>query len=76
MNLELQEKRMVTQRLLNEANEAAKHKNSMKNRMEEYEDKIKKLIKEFADESMKHIKETNEIHSNYRGYKTRAEELE
>ena len=48
----------------------------MKNRLEEYEDKIKKLIKEFADESMKHIKETNEIHSEYRGYKTKAEELE
>ena len=48
----------------------------MKSRIEEYEDKIKNLIKEFEDESKKHIKEVNQIHENYRSYKSKASELE
>ena len=56
--------------------EATDQKLTMKSRLEEYEDKIKKLIKEFVEECKRHIKEVNEIHEHYRGYKTRAQELE
>ena len=63
-------------RFQSEVNEATDQKLTMKGRLEEYEDKIKKLIKEFEDESKRHIKEVNETHEHYRGYKTRAQELE
>ena len=48
----------------------------MKDRLEDYEEKIKKLIKEFEDESKRHIKEVNDIHYQYRGFKTKSQELE
>ena len=76
LNLELQERKMLTQRLQNEIGESNDLKGQMKNRIEEYEDKIKNLIKEFEDESKKHIKEVNEIHEHYRSYKSKASELE
>jgi len=63
-------------RLQSEVSEATDQKLTLKSRLEEYEDKIKKLIKEFEEESKRHIKEVNEIHEHYRGFKTRAQELE
>jgi len=48
----------------------------LKNRLDEYEDKIKTLIKEFEDESKRHISEMSDTHEQYRGYKTKAQELE
>ena len=48
----------------------------MKRRTDEYEDKIKKLIKEFEVESKKHIKEVQDIHLHYRGFKTKALDLD
>lgn len=66
----------MLKRFQSEVTEATDQKLTMKGRLEEYEDKIKKLIKEFEDESKRHIKEVNEIHEHYRGYKTRAQELE
>ena len=48
----------------------------MKGRLEDYEEKIKKMIQEFEDESKRHIKEVNDIHYQYRGFKTKAQELE
>jgi hypothetical protein len=48
----------------------------MKKRTDEYEEKIKNLIKEFEEESKKHIKEVNQIHLHYRGFKTKAHDLE
>ena len=48
----------------------------MKKQLDEYENKIKKLILEFEEESKKHIRELNEVHEQYRGYKTTSMELE
>jgi hypothetical protein len=48
----------------------------MKKQLDEYEAKIKKLILEFEEESKKHIRELNEVHEQYRGYKTTSMELE
>jgi hypothetical protein len=48
----------------------------MKRQIEEYEGKIKKLIIEFEEESKKHIRELNEVHEQYRGYKSASMELE
>jgi predicted nucleic acid-binding Zn-ribbon protein len=74
--LDIQEKKMINQRLNGELSEQNEVKKQMKTRIEEYEDKIKALIKEFEDESKKHIKEVNEIHEYYRAFKSRAQELE
>ena len=48
----------------------------MKRRTDEYENKIKNLIKEFEIESKKHIKEVQDIHLSYRGFKTKALDLD
>lgn len=56
--------------------EGSEQKLLLKNRLDEYEDKIKTLIKEFEDESKRHISEMSETHEQYRGYKTKAQELE
>lgn len=48
----------------------------MKNQLDEYEGKIKRLILEFEDSSKKHIKELNEVHEQYRGYKSSSIDLE
>ncbi len=48
----------------------------MKRQIDEYEMKIKKLIIEFEEESKKHIRELNEVHEQYRCYKTNSMELE
>ena len=48
----------------------------MKKQIEEYENKFKKMIIEFEEDSKKHIKEINDIHENYRGYKSSCIELE
>jgi chromosome segregation ATPase len=48
----------------------------MKKQLDEYENKIKKLILEFEETSKRHIKELNEVHEQYRGYKSAAIELE
>lgn len=44
--------------------------------MDEYENKIKKMIIEFEEESKKHIRELNEVHEQYRGFKSSSLELE
>lgn len=76
MNHELQEKRLTLQRFQNDLAEGSEQKLLLKNRLDEYEDKIKTLIKEFEDESKRHISEMSETHEQYRGYKTKAQELE
>lgn len=76
LNHDLQEKRLSLQRLQNDINEASEQKLLLKSRLDEYEDKIKSLIKEFEDESKRHINEMSDIHEHYRGYKTKAQELE
>ena len=48
----------------------------MKRQLEEYEGKVKKLILEFEEESKKHIRELNDVHEQYRGYKSTSLELE
>lgn len=48
----------------------------MKKQLDEYEQKIKKLIIEFEEESKKHIRELNEVHEQYRGFKSTSIELE
>lgn len=48
----------------------------MKRQMDEYEGKIKRMIIEFEEASKKHIKELNEVHEQYRGYKTTSKEFE
>lgn len=48
----------------------------MKRRTDEYENKIKNLIREFEIESKKHIKEVQDIHLSYRGFKTKALDLD
>lgn len=48
----------------------------MKKQIEEYESKFKKMIIEFEEDSKKHIKEINEIHEQYRGFKTNSLDLE
>ena len=48
----------------------------MKRQLEEYEGKVKKLIIEFEEESKKHIRELNDVHEQYRGYKSTSLELE
>ena len=48
----------------------------MKKQLDEYETKVKKLILEFEQESKKHIRELNEVHEEYRGYKSTSIELE
>ena len=59
-----------------EFKEVGNQKLMMKRQLDEYESKIKKLIIEFEEESKKHIRELNEVHEQYRGYKTNAMELE
>jgi chromosome segregation ATPase len=76
ISLESQEKKLQVQRLQNELKEFQDNKYSMKGRLEDYEDKIKRMIKEFEEESKRHIKEVNDIHYQYRGYKTKSQELE
>ena len=48
----------------------------MKKQIDEYESKIKKLIIEFEETSKKHIKELNDVHEQYRGYKSSSIEFE
>ncbi len=48
----------------------------MKKQLDDYEHKIKKMILEFEDSSKKHIRELNEVHEQYRGYKSTSLELE
>lgn len=48
----------------------------MKKQLDEYEGKIRSLILEFEEVSKKHIRELNEVHEEYRGYKTNAIELD
>jgi hypothetical protein len=60
----------------NDFKDISSSKMIMKKQIEEYENKIKKLIKEFEDESKKHIREINEVHEQYRGYKSSSYELE
>jgi len=48
----------------------------MKKQLDEYEVKVKRLILEFEEESKKHIRELNEVHEQYRGYKSTSIELE
>ena len=48
----------------------------MKKQLDDYEHKIKKMILEFEDSSKKHIRELNEVHEQYRGYKSASLELE
>lgn len=74
--MECQEKKLFVQRLQNDLKEFQDNKYSMKGRLEDYEEKIKKMIQEFEDESKKHIKEVNDIHFQYRGFKTKAQELD
>ena len=59
-----------------EYKEIGGQKQMMKKQIDEYEQKIKKLILEFEEESKKHIRELNEVHEQYRGYKTTSMELE
>ena len=74
--MEIEEKKMANQRLQNEMKESMEHNNSLQNKLDEYIEKYKKQIDIFEEKSMKHIKDTNEIHGHYRGYKTKAIELE
>lgn len=48
----------------------------MKKQLDEYESKIKRLILEFEEASKRHIKELNDVHEQYRGYKSSSLELE
>ena len=48
----------------------------MKKQIDEYEGKVKRLIYEFEESSKKHIRELNEVHEQYRGYKSSSIELE
>jgi sugar-specific transcriptional regulator TrmB len=72
IELELDDKRSLCKRYENEFKDITNSKLIMKKQIEEYENKIKKLIKEFEDESKKHIHEVNDIHEQYRGYKSSA----
>lgn len=76
VTMECQEKKLQVQRLQNDLKEFQDSKYSLKGRLEDYEEKIKKMIQEFEAESKRHIKEVNDIHYSYRGFKTKAQELE
>jgi len=48
----------------------------MKKQLDEYESKIKRMIVEFEEASKKHIRELNDVHEQYRGYKSSSLDLE
>eukprot|EP00347_Sterkiella_histriomuscorum_P003379 403364524 len=73
---EVEEKRHILKQYELEYKEIGNQKLMMKKQLDEYENKIKKLILEFEEESKKHIRELNEVHEQYRGYKTTSMELE
>ena len=70
------EKRSIIKKYETEYREVNNQKIIMKKQLDEYENKIKKLIIEFEEESKKHIRELNEVHEQYRGYKSNAIELD
>lgn len=76
LEAEVEEKRHLLKQYELEYKEASNQKLMMKKQLDEYESKIKKLILEFEEESKKHIRELNEVHEQYRGYKTTSMELE
>lgn len=63
-------------KLEQELKDTQAQKGLMKRQLDEYELKIKRLILEFEEESKKHIRELNEVHEQYRGYKSSSIELE
>ena len=73
---EIEEKRQMVKRYENEFRDISNQKIIMKKQLDEYENKIKKLIIEFEEESKKHIRELNEVHEQYRGYKSTSIDLE
>jgi len=72
----LEERRLQCKKYEADAKDAQSHRQQMKRQIEEYESKVKKLILEFEEESKKHIRELNEVHEQYRGYKSASLELE
>ncbi len=76
MESELEERRQLCKKYEADTKEGGIQKQQMKRQIEEYEGKIKKLIIEFEEESKKHIRELNEVHEQYRGYKSASMELE
>lgn len=76
LDREREDRRKVHRQLEAQLREEQQHKGIMKRQIDEYEAKIKRLIMEFEEESKKHIRELNEVHEQYRGYKTTAMDLE
>lgn len=73
---DMEDKRQLVKKYEAEFKDVANQKIIMKKQLDEYEMKIKKLIMEFEEESKKHIRELNEVHEQYRGYKSTSLELE
>ncbi len=73
---EVEERRQQVRKQEAELKEVGTQKLVMKKQLDEYEVKVKKLILEFEEESKKHIRELNEVHEQYRGYKSASLDLE
>lgn len=76
MEVDMEERRQYIKKLENEFRDFGNQKALMKKQLDEYEMKIKKLIIEFEEESKKHIRELNDVHEQYRGYKSASLEME
>ena len=76
MEVDMEERRQYIKKLENEFRDFGNQKSLMKKQLDEYEMKIKKLIIEFEEESKKHIRELNDVHEQYRGYKSASLEME
>ena len=76
MEVDNEERRQYIKKLEMEFRDFGNQKVIMKKQLDEYEMKIKKLIIEFEEESKKHIRELNDVHEQYRGYKSASLEME
>jgi SMC interacting uncharacterized protein involved in chromosome segregation len=76
MEGELEERRAQAKKAEGEMRDMIGQKMVMKKQIDEYEGKVKSLILEFEEQSKKHIRELNEVHEQYRGYKSSSIELE
>ena len=74
--MEIEEKKMTNMRLKVELKETNESNYMVQKKLDDYIEKYKRQIDIFEDKSLKHIQETNEIHAQYRGHKTKAIDLE
>jgi predicted nucleic acid-binding Zn-ribbon protein len=73
---ELEDRKQLLKKVEAELKESAASKTLLKKQLDDYESKVKRLIYEFEEASKKHIRELNDVHEQYRGYKSNSIELE